>query len=142
VTRSERTDAGAREVLGQIQALAESMAPGRVRRTKDPKGFTRIEVAGPGKRRLPGGRDDDREHRVTLAYDGAFLQMTYRVGERLHDSRLLSFPATADLAEVEAFLRRALARIRLEPTKAARPAAGARAARRGGRGSGGASGGR
>ncbi len=105
----------ARELLGQLAALAEGFAPGKVRRTKDPRGWTRFEIVAPGKRRLPGGRPDERKHHVTLAYDGAFLQMNYRVDERLIDSRLLSLPTTADLRVCEEFLRKATGRMRVEP---------------------------
>jgi hypothetical protein len=105
-------------MLGQVAALADGLAPGRVRRTKAPDGWARLEIVGRGKRRLPGCRPDERPHVVTLAYDGAFLQLAFRVDGRLADSRLLSLPTTADLRAVEEFLRKALARVRFDAARA------------------------
>jgi hypothetical protein len=100
-----------RDVLGPIAVTAAIHAPGRVRTETDPRGWGRVVVSGPGRRRLPGGREDTREHVVTAAYDGTFLQLTYRVAGRLVDSLFLAGPKRSDVAATEAFLERHASRI-------------------------------
>jgi hypothetical protein len=90
----------------------EEVAPGAVRRRVDREGRGFLEVSGIGKRRLPGMRVDRREHRLSAAYDGDWLQLKLEVAGDLVDSLALPLPKAPELRAAREFFARHAPRIR------------------------------
>jgi hypothetical protein len=99
-------------LLDRVYAALSEAFPGGVRARVDrARGWGIVELAGTGKRRLPGKRRDLRRYVLRAASDGRFLTASFSVDGDLVDSASFAAPTAADVEEVGAFFARHAPRV-------------------------------
>jgi hypothetical protein len=101
-----------RRLLEALRDAVDELAPGAARASAvAEKQWGILAIVGGGTRRLPGMRFDRRKHEIRAAYDGQFLQLTYRLEGVLLDSATLPGPAPGRLGDAVSFFRKHLPRV-------------------------------